>query len=63
MEVVSAPPGIHPRNLPDVPSDYWSYKHIECCVEYGAVNGYGGGTYQPCPPQRLYPGLLGSSLP
>jgi hypothetical protein len=36
-----------PRNFPDVPSDYWSYKHIEYCVEQGIVNGYGDGTYQP----------------
>jgi hypothetical protein len=36
-----------PHNFPDVPSDYWSYKHIEYCVEHGVVTGYEDGTYQP----------------
>jgi hypothetical protein len=36
-----------PRNFPDVPADYWSYKHIEYCVEHGVVNGYDDGTYRP----------------
>ncbi|MFB3881009.1 MAG: PKD domain-containing protein [Armatimonadota bacterium] len=36
-----------PRNFPDVPSDFWAWKHIEYCVENGVVNGYGDGTYHP----------------
>ena len=36
-----------PRNFPDVPSDFWAYKHIEDCVENGVVNGYGDGLYHP----------------
>ena len=36
-----------PRNFPDVPSDFWSYKHIEYCVEHAVVNGYEDGNYHP----------------
>jgi DNA-binding beta-propeller fold protein YncE len=36
-----------PRNFPDVPSDFWSYKHIEYCVENGVVQGYEDGYYRP----------------
>jgi hypothetical protein len=36
-----------PRNFPDVPSDFWSYKHIEYCVENGVVSGYEDGLYHP----------------
>ncbi len=36
-----------PRNFPDVPSDFWSYKHIEYCVENGVVAGYLDGLYHP----------------
>jgi hypothetical protein len=36
-----------PRNFPDVPSGFWSYKHVEYCVEYGVVSGYGDGLYHP----------------
>ena len=32
--------------FPDVPSDFWSYKHVEYCVENGVVNGYDDG-YHP----------------
>jgi hypothetical protein len=36
-----------PRNFPDVPADFWAYRHIEYCVEHGVVNGYDDGSYQP----------------
>ena len=36
-----------PRNFPDVPSDFWAYKHIEYCVEHGVVDGYDDGLYHP----------------
>jgi N-acetylmuramoyl-L-alanine amidase len=34
-------------SFPDVPSGYWSYKHIEYCKERGIVAGYPDGTYKP----------------
>jgi len=36
-----------PRNFPDVPDTFWSYKHIEYCVEHGVVQGYDDGYYYP----------------
>jgi hypothetical protein len=36
-----------PRNFPDVASDFWSYKHVEYCVENGVVAGYLDGYYHP----------------
>ena len=36
-----------PRNFPDVPDTFWSYKHIEYCVENGVVAGYLDGYYHP----------------
>jgi len=36
-----------PRNFPDVPSDFWAYRHVEYCVEHGVVNGYDDGLYHP----------------
>jgi hypothetical protein len=36
-----------PRNFPDVASDFWSYKHVEYCVENGVVAGYEDGYYHP----------------
>jgi len=36
-----------PRDFPDVPSDFWAYKHVEYCVEHGVVNGYDDGLYHP----------------
>jgi PKD repeat protein len=36
-----------PRNFPDVASTFWSYKHIEYCVEHGVVAGYEDGLYHP----------------
>jgi hypothetical protein len=36
-----------PRNFPDVPDTFWSYKHIEYCVEQGVVQGYDDGLYHP----------------
>ncbi len=37
----------NPRNFPDVPSDFWAYKHVEYCVENGVVQGYDDGLYHP----------------
>jgi peroxiredoxin len=36
-----------PRNFPDVASTFWSYKHVEYCVEHGVVAGYLDGLYHP----------------
>jgi hypothetical protein len=36
-----------PRNFPDVASDFWTYPHIEYCVENGIVQGYEDGYYYP----------------
>jgi hypothetical protein len=36
-----------PRNFPDVASDFWSYTHVEYCVENGVVAGYLDGLYHP----------------
>jgi Tol biopolymer transport system component len=36
-----------PRNFPDVASGFWSYKHVEYCVENGVVAGYLDGLYHP----------------
>ncbi len=36
-----------PRNFPDVPDTFWAYTHVEYCVEYGVVSGYGDGLYHP----------------
>jgi hypothetical protein len=36
-----------PRDLPDVPADFWAYRHIEYCVEHGVVQGYEDGYYHP----------------
>jgi PKD repeat protein len=36
-----------PRNFPDVSDTFWSWKHIEYCVENGVVNGYEDGNYHP----------------
>ncbi|MFB3879931.1 MAG: S-layer homology domain-containing protein [Armatimonadota bacterium] len=33
--------------FPDVPSSYWSYKHIEYCVAEGVVRGFEDGYYHP----------------
>lgn len=35
--------------FPDVPSDFWAYKHIEYCADpvQGVVNGYEDGLYHP----------------
>ncbi|MFB3879936.1 MAG: S-layer homology domain-containing protein [Armatimonadota bacterium] len=33
--------------FPDVPSSYWSYKHIEYCVSQGVVRGFEDGYYHP----------------
>jgi hypothetical protein len=36
-----------PRNFPDVPDGFWSYRHVEYCVENGVVAGYEDGYYHP----------------
>jgi len=36
-----------PRNFPDVPADFWAWRHVEYCVEQGVVNGYDDGDYHP----------------
>jgi hypothetical protein len=36
-----------PRNFPDVPSEFWAWKHVEYCVENGVVQGYDDGLYHP----------------
>ncbi len=36
-----------PRNFADVASDFWSYRHVEYCVENGVVAGYLDGYYHP----------------
>jgi DNA-binding beta-propeller fold protein YncE len=36
-----------PRNFPDVPDTFWSYTHVEYCVENGVVAGYLDGLYHP----------------
>ncbi|MFB3879666.1 MAG: S-layer homology domain-containing protein [Armatimonadota bacterium] len=33
--------------FPDVPTNFWAYKHVEYCVEHGVVQGYGDGWYYP----------------
>jgi hypothetical protein len=33
--------------FPDVPTSFWSYKHIEYCAENDIVKGYIDGTYHP----------------
>ena len=41
------PDPVPPATFPDVPDTFWSYKHIEYCVEHGVVNGYEDGLYHP----------------
>jgi hypothetical protein len=33
--------------FPDTPTDFWSYKHVEYCVENDIVRGYLDGKYHP----------------
>jgi hypothetical protein len=33
--------------FPDVPSDHWSYVHVEYLAEDGTVAGYPDGLYRP----------------
>jgi len=41
------PDGPVTPTFPDVPDDYWSYKHIEYCVDQSIVSGYLEGDYRP----------------
>jgi hypothetical protein len=41
------PAGPATATFPDVPTDYWAYKHVEYCVGQGVVKGYDDGTYRP----------------
>lgn len=41
------PDGPSMATFSDVPTDYWSYGHVEYCVDQGVVQGYDGGYYQP----------------
>ncbi|MFB3881008.1 MAG: S-layer homology domain-containing protein [Armatimonadota bacterium] len=34
-------------SFPDIPTDFWAYKHIEYCVEHGVVQGYEDSLYHP----------------
>lgn len=36
--------------FPDVPADFWAYRHVEYCAANGVVNGYGDGNYYPANP-------------
>jgi len=36
-----------PPTFPDVPPEFWAYRHVEYCVEQGVVNGYEDGLYHP----------------
>jgi len=36
--------------FPDVPADYWAYKHIEYAYAFGVVQGYTTGLYGPTVP-------------
>jgi DNA-binding beta-propeller fold protein YncE len=38
---------VDPRSFPDVPEEFWAYRHIEYCVEHGVVQGYEDGHYHP----------------
>jgi hypothetical protein len=35
------------QSFPDVPMDYWAYKHIQFIADAGVVSGYPDGTYKP----------------
>lgn len=35
------------QSFPDVPTDYWAYKHIQFISDAGVVSGYPDGTYKP----------------
>jgi len=41
------PDPVPPATFPDVPDTFWSYKHVEYCVEKGVVQGYDDGLYHP----------------
>jgi len=46
----SVPDGPASPTFPDVPTDFWSYKHVEYCVDQGIVGGYPDGNYWPALP-------------
>jgi PKD repeat protein len=43
----SVPAGPVTPTFPDVATDFWSYKHVEYCVDQGIVGGYDDGLYHP----------------
>jgi len=43
----SVPDGPAEPTFPDVATDFWSYKHVEYCVDQGIVGGYDDGLYHP----------------
>jgi PKD repeat protein len=43
----SVPDGPATPTFPDVDTGFWSYKHIEYCVDQGIVGGYEDGLYHP----------------
>jgi PKD repeat protein len=46
----SVPDGPATATFPDVDTGFWSYKHIEYCVDQGIVGGYPDGNYWPALP-------------
>lgn len=43
----AVPPGPEQPFFPDVPADYWAYRHIEYVRQAGVVSGYPDGLYWP----------------
>jgi PKD repeat protein len=43
----SVPDGPATPTFPDVDTGFWSYKHVEYCVDQGIVGGYEDGLYHP----------------
>lgn len=43
----AVPPGPGEATFPDVPTDYWAFRHVEYAVAAGVVEGYPDGSYHP----------------
>ncbi len=43
----NVPAGPATATFPDVPTDYWAFKYVECAAANHIVGGYGDGTYRP----------------